>query len=148
MNRADVERRDLARLGTMLAGQRAEVTYLDRRGRAQAGTLVYYPSTGGRPSAGGQARIRTAGGYFVSIPVDRVTLPQPSTLNPQPDGETNPQPSTLKRRSRVSVHELGPDGTLVARDVGAPPGGRSLGSNVVRPRAEGRPPSRQAEGPR
>lgn len=141
--------RALERRGTELARQRAEVTYLDRRNRTQAGTLVYWPaSTGTRPSAGARARIRTTGGHFVSIEPDRITLPDGATLDPQPEVETNPQPSTLKRRSRVSVHELGPDGTLVARDVGAPPGGRSLGSNVVRPRAEGRPPSRQAEGPR
>lgn len=115
--------RALERRGTELARQRATVTYTDRRNRTQHGTLIYYPATTGtRPSTGALARIQTPAGHHISIDPDRVTLPDGATLNPQPVVETNPQPSTLNQRSRVSVHELGPDGTLIARDVGAPPG--------------------------
>jgi hypothetical protein len=114
--------RALERRGTELARQRATVTYTDRRNRTQPGTLIYYPaSTGSRPSAGAQARIRTPAGHYVNVDPGRVTLPEGGNPDPQPSTSTA-QPSTLTRRSRVSVHELGPDGTLIARDVGAPPG--------------------------
>lgn len=118
--------RALERRGTELARQRAAIHYVDRAGQVQAGTLISWPSA--RATAGAQARVRNDRGYFVSIDPDRVTLPggehydpRPNPLNPQPVVEVDPQPSTLTRRSRVSVHELGPDGTLIARDVGAPP---------------------------
>jgi hypothetical protein len=67
--------------------------------------------------------------------VDRIldALRQPSTLNPQPDIET-PAPSTLNPDSRVSVHDFGRAGSVLARDV--------------RGRPEGRPSPRQEPGPR
>ena len=66
-----------------------------------------------------------AGGHHIAVAVDRVTPPAPGALlTPQPSTSTTAgqaQPSTLDPDSRVSVHDFGRPGSVLARDVSGPP---------------------------
>jgi hypothetical protein len=110
------------------AHQRAEVTYQDRHDVTRTGTLPYWPSSTRPRRSGARAKIRTAGGHHLAVAVDRVTPPAPGALlNPQPSTSTTAgqaQPSTLDPDSRVSVHDFGRPGSVLARDVRGRPEGR------------------------